>query len=51
MPNIIGVYLLLLAGRLEFGEGMLLVLPFAFLNSMQRDGNNLFDVKNDDARI
>ena len=45
------VYLLLFAGRLGFGEGMFLFLPFAFFVSVQRDENNLFDVKNDDARI
>ena len=39
------------AGRLGFDEGMFLFLPFAFFDSVQRDGNNLFDVKNDDARI
>ena len=44
-------YLLLFAGRLGFGEGMFLFLPFAFFYSVQRDGNNLFDVKNDDACI
>ena len=30
---------------------MFLFLPFAFFDSVQRDGNNLFDIKNDDARI
>ena len=25
--------------------------PLLFFDSVQRDGNNLFDVKNDDARI
>ena len=29
---------------------MFLFLPFAFFDSVQRDGNNLFDVKNDYAR-
>ena len=29
---------------------MFLFLPFAFFDSVQRDGNNFFDVKND-ARI
>ena len=38
-------------GRLGFGEGMFLFLPFAFFDSKQRDGNNLFNVKNDDAHI
>ena len=42
---------LLFAGWLGFGEGMFLFLPFAFFDSGQWDGNNLFDVKNDDARI
>ena len=36
---------------LGFGEGMFLFLPLAFFDSVQRDGNNLFDVKNYDARI
>ena len=30
---------------------MFLFLPFAFFDSVQRDASNLFDVKNDDARI
>ena len=42
---------MLFAGRLGFGEGMILFLPFAFFDSVQRNGKNLFDVKNDDARI
>ena len=41
----------LFAGWLGFGEDMFLFLPFAFLDSVQQGGNNLFDVKNDDARI
>ena len=32
------------AGRLGFGEGIFLFLPFAFFYSVQRDVNNLFDV-------
>ena len=31
--------MLLFAGRLGFGEGMFLFLPFAFFVSVQRDGN------------
>ena len=38
------------AGRLGFGEMMFPFLPFAFFDSVQPDGNNLFDVLNDDAR-
>ena len=45
------VYLLLFLGRLGFGEGMFLFLTFAFFDSLERDGNNSFDVKNADARI
>ena len=36
---------MLSAGQSGFGEGMFLFLPFAFFDSVQRDGNHLLDVK------